>query len=205
MAARARAPDDRALQKVGRAPQNKGMKLTKLSAAWVPVWTCRLMPAPVNFGRGHRFAAYPRCSAGLEGHRMRRWPEASMKVARRVLGVIVGYAIFAVSAVLLFQLTRRNPHAEQPTMFMAGSVIYGIMFAIAGGYVSAVLGGGSARVQAGAVGVAIALGATVSLLAGPSASSAWSRVAALLLMAPAAAIGGIIRARLTTNEGRTPR
>jgi hypothetical protein len=23
---------------------------------------CRLMPAPVNFGRGHRFAAYPRCS-----------------------------------------------------------------------------------------------------------------------------------------------
>jgi hypothetical protein len=24
---------------------------------------CRLMPAPVNFGGGHRFAAYPRCSA----------------------------------------------------------------------------------------------------------------------------------------------
>ena len=27
---------------------NKGMKLTKLSAAWLPEWTCRLMPAPVN-------------------------------------------------------------------------------------------------------------------------------------------------------------
>jgi hypothetical protein len=25
---------------------NKGMKLTKLSAAWLPAWTCRLMPAP---------------------------------------------------------------------------------------------------------------------------------------------------------------
>ena len=24
------------------------MKLTKLSAAWLPAWTCRLMPAPVN-------------------------------------------------------------------------------------------------------------------------------------------------------------
>jgi hypothetical protein len=24
---------------------NKGMKLTKLSAAWLPGWTCRLMPA----------------------------------------------------------------------------------------------------------------------------------------------------------------
>ena len=29
-------------------PPNKGMKLTKLSAAWLPAWTCRLMPAPVN-------------------------------------------------------------------------------------------------------------------------------------------------------------
>ena len=30
------------------APPNKGMKLTKLSAAWLPDRTCRLMPAPVN-------------------------------------------------------------------------------------------------------------------------------------------------------------
>jgi hypothetical protein len=27
---------------------------------------CRLMPAPANFGRGHRFAAYPRCWADQE-------------------------------------------------------------------------------------------------------------------------------------------
>ena len=46
-----------------RRPPNKGMKLTKLSAAWLPGWTCRLMPAPATIGRGHRFAAYPRCSA----------------------------------------------------------------------------------------------------------------------------------------------
>jgi hypothetical protein len=43
---------------------NKRMKLTKLSAAWLPEWTCRLMPALVKVGRGHRFAAYPRCWAG---------------------------------------------------------------------------------------------------------------------------------------------
>jgi hypothetical protein len=29
-------------------PSNKGMKLTKLSAAWLPEWTCRLMPALVR-------------------------------------------------------------------------------------------------------------------------------------------------------------
>ena len=30
---------------------------------------CRLMPAPANFGRGHRFAAYPRCWADRAGVR----------------------------------------------------------------------------------------------------------------------------------------
>jgi hypothetical protein len=46
------------------------MKLTKLSAAWLQEWTCRLMPATVNFGRGHRFAAYPRCSADVASPRL---------------------------------------------------------------------------------------------------------------------------------------
>ena len=30
------------------ARQNKGMKLTKLSAAWLQEWTCRLMPTLVD-------------------------------------------------------------------------------------------------------------------------------------------------------------
>jgi hypothetical protein len=31
---------------------NEGMKLTKLSAAWLREWTCRLMPAPVGLDAG---------------------------------------------------------------------------------------------------------------------------------------------------------
>jgi hypothetical protein len=31
---------------------NKGMKLTKLSAAWLPGWACRLMPAPAGSDAG---------------------------------------------------------------------------------------------------------------------------------------------------------
>jgi hypothetical protein len=38
------------------------------------------------------------------------------------------------------RLARRNPHAEQPMVFMVGSIAYGIIFAAIGGYVSAVLG-----------------------------------------------------------------
>jgi hypothetical protein len=34
------------------APPNKRMQLTKLSAAWLPEWTCRLMPAPARSDAG---------------------------------------------------------------------------------------------------------------------------------------------------------
>ena len=55
------------------ARSNKGMKLTKLSAA--PTLApqaalgrrCRRMPAPSTAARGHRFAAYPRCSTPAVG------------------------------------------------------------------------------------------------------------------------------------------
>jgi hypothetical protein len=33
-------------------PPNKGMKLTKLSGAWLFEWTCRLMPAPPGSDAG---------------------------------------------------------------------------------------------------------------------------------------------------------
>ena len=121
-----------------------------------------------------------------------------MKVGRRILGVVIGYLIFAVSAAFLFRLTGHNPHAPQSTLFMLSSIAYGIVFAAAGGYVSAALGGGSPRVQGGVVALIIALGATVSLLTASRVGSAWSMLAALFLMAPSAAVGGILRARRDT-------
>jgi hypothetical protein len=124
-----------------------------------------------------------------------------VKLARRAVGVILGYVTFAATAVLLFRLSGHDPHAVQPTAFIVASVAYGIFFAVVGGYVSGVVGGGNPWVQAGLVGALIALGATVSLLAGPKAGSTWSRVAALLLMAPSALIGGLARARTSRRTG----
>ncbi len=118
-----------------------------------------------------------------------------MKVVRRVAGVVLGYVVFAASAVLLFRLAGRNPHAQQDVAFMVAAIVYGVFFGALGGYLSAVIGGGRPRTQGTWVGVIIALGATVSLLAGPKAGSVWSRVTALILMAPAAVVGGMIRGR----------
>jgi hypothetical protein len=127
-----------------------------------------------------------------------------MKITRRVLGVIVGYALFVASAVLLFRITGRNPHAAQDGSFMIASALYGMAFAAFGGYVSAALAGGWSRVQAVSVGMLIATGATASLLTSPGVDSRWSMWSALLLMAPSALLGGIVHGRQGSG-GRRPR
>ena len=128
-----------------------------------------------------------------------------MRVFRRVLGVLFGYVIFAASAVLLFRLSGRDPHVQQDAAFVVGSIAYGMFFAAVGGYVSGAVGGGRARNQAIWTGVIIALGATVSLLAGPKAGSLWSKVGALVLMAPSTTVGGMIRERWGGRASPTER
>jgi hypothetical protein len=55
-------------------PPNKGMKQTKLSAAWLPGWTCRLMPAPARMDAGTASQLIPGVGRTLgegrwQGHR----------------------------------------------------------------------------------------------------------------------------------------
>ena len=46
--------------------------------------------------------------------------------------MIVGYLVFAVSAVALFVVTGRDAHAEAPVWFMVGSTLYGMLFVLWG-------------------------------------------------------------------------
>ena len=112
---------------------------------------------------------------------------------KSVMGVVVGYLVFAFSAGLLFWASGRDPHQEQDTGFVVLSVVYGMVFAGAGGYLAGAIAGRKARLHGGAVALIVAVGATVSFLAQPGAGSRWSQVTALFLMAPAALAGGIAR------------
>ena len=117
------------------------------------------------------------------------------RVLRTVAAVIVGYLIFALSAVSLFRLSGRDPHALQPLGFVIASVIYGMVFAALGGVVAARLAPSRALLDAGSVAVLLALRAGVSLVASPGADATWSQWAALALMAPSAYVGGYIATR----------
>ena len=87
-----------------------------------------------------------------------------MKIARSILGVFVGYVIFAASAVVLFHAAGRDPHAEQDLLFTAGAILYGIAFAAVGGLIAVRIAGRRPVLHAATVGVILAAGAFASLV-----------------------------------------
>ena len=116
-----------------------------------------------------------------------------MQTVRSIGSVIVGYLVFALSAVAFFQLSGQPPHAQAPLPIMIASILVGIVSAFAGGYLAARLAGRRPFAHGIAVALILALGASVSLVSTMGHGAIWSQVAALLLMAPSAAIGGWIR------------
>jgi hypothetical protein len=113
---------------------------------------------------------------------------------RSVGAVVAGYFVFAVSAVLLFQLSGREPHADAPLTFKLASVVWGAVFALVGGWLAAHVSVRHPATHAAAVAAVIALGALASMFA-DAAGARWTQAAALLVMAPSAWLGGILAAR----------
>ena len=108
---------------------------------------------------------------------------------RTVLGVIVGYLVFGICGFLIFELTGHDPHPTRVPVtvaFMVGSTIAGMFAALAGGYVAAKLSG--KQLASALVALIITVGAVVS--AAFMRGALWSNIAAAVLMAPTATLGG---------------
>jgi hypothetical protein len=116
-----------------------------------------------------------------------------MALTRSIIAVILGYIIFAGSAVLLFQVSG-HPHAAASLSFEAGTVAYGMFFAALGGWVTAWIAARRPLQHGLVLACVIATGAIVSLLFS-NASATWSQWSALLLMAPVAIGGSYWRSR----------
>jgi hypothetical protein len=116
-----------------------------------------------------------------------------MLLFRSAVAVLVGYAVFAVSAGALFQLSGQDPHGEATAPFKIVAVVYGVAFALLGGYVGGWIGSRSPFAHGLVIAGILALGAGVSLLATVGHGYIWSQITALTAMAPAAALGGYLR------------
>ena len=126
----------------------------------------------------------------MESERQTREPA----LGRAITGVFAGYLIFGVSAIALFQITKHDPHAPASTAFMVASTAYGVVFAFIGGYVAQMVGARRDLRVTFALAILLAVIAAVSAVSA-AGTSAWSAVSALMLMAPAVVLGGVLRAR----------
>jgi hypothetical protein len=109
---------------------------------------------------------------------------------RTAIAVIIGYALFALSAVALFQVAHRDPHAATTIAFGIAAIVYGMAFAACAGAVADRIARRSDLWPPRIVAALIALGATISLLATWRQAAHWSQWTAIFLMAPAAVLGG---------------
>jgi peptidoglycan/LPS O-acetylase OafA/YrhL len=108
--------------------------------------------------------------------------------------VAAGYLVFAVSAVLLFQLSGRDPHAPAPLTFKIAAIVWGAVFALVGGWLAAHISVRRPATHAGCLGALIAVIALISLAADRS-GAIWSPVSAAVVMAPSAWLGGVLAAK----------
>jgi len=118
-----------------------------------------------------------------------------MNLVRVVAGVVTGFLIFAISGALLFRLIGIDPHADSPVRFMILCTAYGVFFAAMGGYLAAVIAGEKERRCGLAVMILIDLSAMVSLAMTMGKGSMWSPIATMVVMSPAAALGGWARSK----------
>jgi hypothetical protein len=117
-----------------------------------------------------------------------------MQAIRSIVAVVGGYLIFSLPAVVLFQATGRAPHAPATVPFMVLAAGYGMCFAGLGGWFAARVSRLRPLLHGSLVALLIATGATASLLFSGAAAT-WSQWEALLLMAPMAVVGVLIRSR----------
>ena len=110
---------------------------------------------------------------------------------RSIGSVAAGYFIFAASAILLFQMSGRDPHANAPLAFKAATIIWGAVFALVAGWLTARIAGRRPATHGAVLAGISALGATVSLAMSPG-DAVWSQIAAAVVMAPSEWLGGVI-------------
>jgi hypothetical protein len=112
----------------------------------------------------------------------------AMKVLRQLMGWLVGYGISLASSLAWFACLHRPAYLVQPKWFVVATAIYGILFAILGGYVAARIG---TYPTGFAVGVTIAVLSIISLVV--EAGAHWAQYISLVLMSPAAVAGAKLR------------
>ncbi len=117
-------------------------------------------------------------------------------------GIVFGYLFFELLWRLLFGVTNTDMHAPASISFEAGAIAFGLILAIAAGFLASFIGGRPHFIAAWIAGALVALTAIVVMVRkGP----AWPQVVALLFMSPGIVVGGYtyVLRRRTQADGES--
>lgn len=120
---------------------------------------------------------------------------SGVEVVRAVLGVAVGYVIFACAILLFFALTGRDSGGHDDGMLWLLATGVGALFAAFAGYLCVAVAGRAALIPAVALTALLGISATIAISARWGGGSAWSLRTILPLFAAAALLGGAARRR----------
>jgi hypothetical protein len=116
---------------------------------------------------------------------------------RKILGVVIAYAVFVTSSIALFTLSGQNPHGDTTLTFKILTCIYGAIFSFLGGLVLQLV----ARTKNLKLNYILAL-----IIAGFAAFSLtrtegnhWTQLLAILIFAPVSILGGLFYLRTHSN------
>ena len=113
---------------------------------------------------------------------------------RNIIAVITGYAVFAVSSVLLFQVTGQPPHQDAPLQFKIITFFYGLFFSVAAGYVVQLIAT-QTKLTLNYILTALMFLLAATSIVFSKGSSHWTQLFAMLIFAPASIIGGNLKLR----------
>jgi hypothetical protein len=107
---------------------------------------------------------------------------------RKITGVILGYAIFVVSALAFFKLSGKDPHADPTIIFATLTAVYGVVFSFTGGLVAQLIARTTDLKINYILALIIAGFATFSLI--KTGGNHWTQLLAIFIFAPASIAGG---------------
>ena len=121
-----------------------------------------------------------------------------MKILRNIAAVIVGYLIFAVSALLLFKFAGIDPHAEAGIGTMMLVVIFGAVFSFVAGVAAKAIAASSSLGANIALAVLMFAFAAFSLTG--SSGDHYTQIAAMFVFAPVSLLGGYVGRKMLRHD-----
>lgn len=112
---------------------------------------------------------------------------------RKVLSIIIGYAIFVITSVALFRISGIHPHADPIAWFVILTIVYGAVFSLIAGLITQVIAKARDLNVNYILAFIIAGFATFSMF--KSEGHHWTQLLAIFIFSPASILGGRIYLR----------